>query len=356
MSEHRILQELLAAFSDGSPGRVAIVATAAGALLGENKLIQFAVPTWGSVDNVIVLPSPMPGKIVIIAGAATGGKLRSHDPVTVLISGGAEPASIAANQMVIAICESTTSWKAFGIAVDGSVDNVAGGPAYDPLVWFEASEAGVLLDVSDLSTLFQDSAGTTPVTADGDPVGRIADLSGNGNHFTASGSARPTYRTSGTSHWLEFDGTDDKMLCVNDIHPEDHTIVWGGSCDRSGPNDNRCLVGWDSDAIATFWGNVFSSAAALTFRGYASNIQSAALTYDSPCVISSRRTSANGTFRKDGTEVLASVDYAGTQVFDQLFAAGANVTGGRFYGLLVSTNVTEPLSEADAWMASKFTV
>ena len=58
--------------------------------------------------------------------------------------------------------------------------------------------------------LFQYSAGTVPVTADGDPVGRMLDQSGNGNHATQTVSgARPVYRTDGVLHWLEFDGVDD---------------------------------------------------------------------------------------------------------------------------------------------------
>lgn len=47
---------------------------------------------------------------------------------------------------------------------------------------------------SDISTLYQDSAATTPVTAIGDPVGKMLDISGNGNHATqATAGARPTY-------------------------------------------------------------------------------------------------------------------------------------------------------------------
>lgn len=42
---------------------------------------------------------------------------------------------------------------------------------------FGNGEQGALYDYSDLSTLFQDSLGTTPVTTDGDPVGLVLDLS-----------------------------------------------------------------------------------------------------------------------------------------------------------------------------------
>ena len=59
---------------------------------------------------------------------------------------------------------------------------------------FGASESGAWYDPSDLTTMFQDSAGTTPVTAAGQPVGCILDKSGNGFHATQSTAAsRPTY-------------------------------------------------------------------------------------------------------------------------------------------------------------------
>ena len=59
---------------------------------------------------------------------------------------------------------------------------------------FSAGEQGVWYDPSDLTTLFQDSAGTTPVTATGQTVGKILDKSGRGNHATqATTASRPTY-------------------------------------------------------------------------------------------------------------------------------------------------------------------
>jgi hypothetical protein len=84
--------------------------------------------------------------------------------------------------------------------------------ALGPYTLYSNGEQGAWYDPSDLSTLFQDAAGTIPVTADGDPVGLILDKSGNGNHASqAISSARPIYRTDGTLHWLEFDGVDDRL-------------------------------------------------------------------------------------------------------------------------------------------------
>ena len=78
---------------------------------------------------------------------------------------------------------------------------------------FLNGQQGIWYDPSDLRTLFQDSAGTTPVTADSQPVGLALDKSGNGNHASqATATARPLYRTDGVRHWLEFDGVDDFMV------------------------------------------------------------------------------------------------------------------------------------------------
>ena len=51
---------------------------------------------------------------------------------------------------------------------------------------FASGEPGFWLDPSDLSTMYQDSSGTTPVTAVEQPVGRINDKSGRGCNYTQS--------------------------------------------------------------------------------------------------------------------------------------------------------------------------
>lgn len=57
---------------------------------------------------------------------------------------------------------------------------------------FGAGEQGGWYDVSDMSTLFQDAAGTTPVTAVEQPVGLMLDKSGRGNHaLQATTTKRP---------------------------------------------------------------------------------------------------------------------------------------------------------------------
>lgn len=59
---------------------------------------------------------------------------------------------------------------------------------------FSADEPGVWYDPSDLTTLFQDTAGTTPVTTPGQTVGLMLDKSGNDFHATQpTAAARPTY-------------------------------------------------------------------------------------------------------------------------------------------------------------------
>lgn len=64
---------------------------------------------------------------------------------------------------------------------------------FTPKNLFKHSETGFWYDPSDLTTLFQNSAGTTPVTGVEQPVGLMLDKSGNGNNATqATSASRPT--------------------------------------------------------------------------------------------------------------------------------------------------------------------
>jgi hypothetical protein len=105
------------------------------------------------------------------------------------------------------------------------VNNQMGQPAYDvgtfsngdgfvPSELFAAGEKGVWYDISDLSTLFQDSAGTIPVTGAGQTVGKILDKSGNNIHATqATAGNRPTYQVDVNGlAYLQFDGINDSLV------------------------------------------------------------------------------------------------------------------------------------------------
>src|SRR3972149_1256765 len=65
-------------------------------------------------------------------------------------------------------------------------------PYTSPDALFINNEQGVWYDPSDFSTMWQDAAATTPVTAVEQPVGKILDKSGRGNHATqATSASRP---------------------------------------------------------------------------------------------------------------------------------------------------------------------
>lgn len=119
-----LLNDLLRAFTNNGPGTVMLTATATGVRIPNERLIQIVIPTWGNANNILILPDPDPGKVVVIAGAATGGELRTTSPSTIAINGGtgaAAESAVAANQMVVCICESATTWKAFTIAGNGTL-------------------------------------------------------------------------------------------------------------------------------------------------------------------------------------------------------------------------------------------
>lgn len=94
--------------------------------------------------------------------------------------------------------------------------------SFIPSDLFAYGEMGVWFDPGDITSLFQDAAGTIPVTAPGDPVGKMTDLSGNNRHATQSTAGkRPIWRIDPYGYgYLEFDGVDDFMVTSN--------ILWSG--------------------------------------------------------------------------------------------------------------------------------
>ena len=96
---------------------------------------------------------------------------------------------------------------------------------------FSQGEQGVWYDPSDFSTLFQDSAGTTPVTAVEQPVGKILDKSGRGNHATqATSASRPILRQDAQGkYYLFFDGIDDSLAtaAINFTSTDKMTVFAG---------------------------------------------------------------------------------------------------------------------------------
>ena len=121
------------------------------------------------------------------------------------------------------------------------------------------------LDASDSTTLFTDSAGSTPATADGDPVGRWADKSGNSNHtLQTDGTKKPLLKLSvqNTQNGVRPDGVNDflksttggadssyTLFCVN-IKRSGGRHMMVVSTGQEVTGKRRCLWHYDNSRIA----------------------------------------------------------------------------------------------------------
>lgn len=111
------------------------------------------------------------------------------------------------------------------------------GSGLDSLVaaMFLAGEQGAWYDPSDLTTLFQDSLGVTPVTDVGQPVGMIKDKSGNNRHMIqATASNKPILQVDANNkYYLEFDGVDDFFTCASfDMSASENVTVFAAVTKR----------------------------------------------------------------------------------------------------------------------------
>jgi hypothetical protein len=119
----------------------------------------------------------------------------------------------------------------FGIGVGllGSVVTQAasGSAGFNPLSLFSSGQQGLWLQASDNAQMWQDSAGTTPVTAVTQPIGKDLDKSGNGYSFLQATSAnRPAWQTDGSGHYyLGFDQIAQYMAVTGGTFGTNMTVL-----------------------------------------------------------------------------------------------------------------------------------
>lgn len=112
-----------------------------------------------------------------------------------------------------------------GLGLGPSAPMASAPPSYSPLDAF-GSALELWADTADLSRLYQDSAGTTPVTAAGQPVGRIVDRSGKGRHLIqATSGNRPTLVAHGSLFGASFDGSNDWLYASSAVTLGTYSLV-----------------------------------------------------------------------------------------------------------------------------------
>ena len=106
----------------------AVTATATGTTTGIiPEGVTHAVVTSSVNTKLITLPAPVPGLVVTIVMTANGGKLklRTCNSQNKWRGGRSASSAISANTEVVAICMSSTSWKAWTVAADGTLAALA---------------------------------------------------------------------------------------------------------------------------------------------------------------------------------------------------------------------------------------
>jgi hypothetical protein len=127
------------------------------------------------------------------------------------------------------------------------------------------------LDASDASTLFQASNGTTPATADTNPIGYWGDKSGNGRNVTqATAGKKPLLKTAiqNGKNVVRFDGTDDALtggdtLDIRTYSQATFVVGAGGASGNgiyiskaiAGAQDGRWAVGYISFELYSVYTN-----------------------------------------------------------------------------------------------------
>lgn len=224
------------------------------------------------------------------------------------------------------------------------------GGAFTPARLFRGGVQGAWFDPSDFSTMFQDSAGTTPVTAVGQPVGKILDKSGNGNHaIQATAANRPVLQQDANGrYYLAFNGTNSAIAMSG-------SFVWNGQSffmALAEQGASQWVPAWNSAdqtngyilAAASGSASVTAFAGTATTTDYVNGVQVSPQTRGSLYTLESTKTvvASSYPFTYTGT---GGVEFGGYPSF----MLKANV-----YGIIMVAGVTsDQARKINAWLGRK---
>ena len=229
------------------------------------------------------------------------------------------------------------------------------------------------------ATLFQDAAGTIPVTAVEQPVGLILDKSGRGNHASQpTTTARGILRQDANSaYYIDIDGTDDNYVTGSiDFTGTDKMTIWAGL--RKVDDTARMLcelsanVNNNNGTFAVVTGNDVDSFYQSSSRGNATSVgtlaakfttglypapDSAVITaqHDISADLSRIRRNGSSAGAIDGTADKGAGNFGNYPLY--LFSrAGTSLRwNGNFYGLIIRGAATKQaqLEQTEQWLNSK---
>ena len=233
---------------------------------------------------------------------------------------------------------------------------------------------GAWFDPSDLSTMFQDAAGTTPVTAAGQPVGLILDKSGNGHHASQTTStARPLFQIDGSGHGhLVFDGADDYLsTAAIDLTGTDKVTVFVGT-QKISDAGNYSMIASFSDNSGAYLGTFAIMAPYLSvFKNYSftsrgtseATINLSEFAAPDLCVITAigdisapfASLSRNGTTPVTSATTQGTGNYGSWPLFIGARSGSSLPFTGNIYSLIVGGALYDAATilEAETWVAEK---
>ena len=232
-------------------------------------------------------------------------------------------------------------------------------PNYAPPV-----TANLTLDFDSRIGLFTTSLGTTPVSADGDPVGLWNDQSGAGRNISqATAGRRATYKLNQVNSLpaVLFDGTDDRLVSVALLS----TIITNTAYslyvvfNANAINTNAANT-YDNDAVIAdqaggFWGLHLKSAPTAHAYNYDGTDDNAAKAIATGTWLQThqRHDAGNMVISRDGGSETSTAS-GNTQTISNVFGVGRNSNTAFFDGMvarILCYNVAHNATDKNAIIA-----